>query len=326
MIRLESTLQAPSHSRLAKLHDCRRAYYYRYVRGLRSRAGSNTRQLAGKALHAGFDVIYRRGYAAIDDAHRAIIGVYDGHVPAERFEYITTEHLMGILVNYVHRWHEDDPDFQPLRLHRSQIESNPAILTFAGDYDEDGYAILAESPMIVQITPDFAMTVIIDLVMQRSDGSIIVVDHKATAAWLGKGVLNKYLVSHQPPLYVHAVRAIIGQCDGAILNAVYMGEQALSLRSKAVKFDRYPFDYTEGQLEESIAWARGTLEIAIVEETMHGDAGEAAWLQNPNAYCGGCDYLPLCEVSPALRPGRISQWFTTEEGEHGEGDGLDSQP
>lgn len=330
MIRLESTLAAPSHSRLAKLHDCRRAYYYRYVRKLRAR-GSSTRQIAGKALHAAFDVLYRKGFDAIEEAHRAIIREYGDHVPGERFAYLTVEHLMGIMVQYVHRWSADDADevigLTPLRLHCSQIEGNPAILTFAGDYDEDGYAILAESPMIVRISDTLAMTVIIDLIVKRADGTIWVVDHKNTAAWLGKGVQNKYLVSHQLPLYVLAVRAMLGRCDGALINAIYMGEQALSTRSKAVKFDRYVFDYTDGQLAESEHWAQHTLFAAVDEEaigeSVDGD-DERWWLQNPSAYCAGCDYLQLCEVGPAMRAGRAVQWYDHDD-DTGGGDGEGSE-
>lgn len=307
-----STLEHPSHSRLAKLHECRRAYYYRYVRGLHAR-GEPTRPLAGKALHAGLDVIYRKGYDAIDDAHRAIIATYGDHDGGERFPWMTTEHLMAIMVNYVKRWAAED-DFVPLRLHRDSIERNEAILAFHGAYDEQGFAVLAEAPMVVRITPTLTMTVIIDLVVAKGD-QVWVVDHKATCSYLGRGVLNKYLVSHQPPLYIEAVKAIVGRCDGALLNAIYMGEHARSPTSKAQKFDRYTFDYTAGQLGESIVWARRTQALAVDEEACEDD--ESWWLQNPSAYCAGCDYLQLCEVGPALREGRAREWYDTEtEGGH----------
>lgn len=314
-----STLEHPSHSRLAKLHECRRAYYYRYVRGLRAR-GEPTRPLAGRALHAALDILHRVGYDAIPDAQRAIIDVYGDHDGGERFPFMSAEHLIGISVNYVQRWAESDDDFVPLRLHRSQLESNPAVIAFYGSYDADGYAVLAEAPMTVRLAPGLTMTVVIDLVIRRNDGSIWVVDHKATCSYLGRGVLNKYLVSHQPPLYIAAVRAIVGRCDGAILNAIYMGEYARSATSRAVKFDRYPFDYTEGQLDESLRWAARSQTLAIAEEAVCAD-DEQLWLQNPSAYCAGCDFLQLCEVGPAMREGRARQWYDiAKEGEDGEGD------
>ena len=304
--RAASTLHTPSHSRLAKFNDCRRAYYYRYVRGLRAR-GSSTRPLAGKALHAALDVLYRCGYDAIDDAQRALIAVYDEHEPSPKaLEYMTTEHLMGVVVNYVKRWPEEDEDFKPHRLHVSQIVDNPKVLAWEGEVDDDGYLVLAEQPMVVDIG-GMAMTVVLDLLVERADGSLWVCDHKATAGYLGKGVLNKYLTKHQPQLYIHAARAIAGRCDGAILNAIHMGKSALSLKSNAVKFDRYYFDYTEGQLDDSLVWAQLTNAEEAEARERYGD-DEVQWLQNSDSYCAGCDYLPLCEVGSTVRERRHA-WY-----------------
>lgn len=302
-----STLSAPSYSRLSALHRCRRFYYHRYVQRLQ-RQGSATRPLAGKAGHAALDVLYRKGYDAIDDAHRALIAAYGDHVPSDpKLQYLTDTHLMGVVVQYVQRWPEDDVDFQPLRL-RPQDVSPAALVSFEGELDDEGYMIMAETPMQVRLASGQVVTVVIDLVVRNSAGELWVVDHKWSTGYLGGGMTNRHVVSHQLRLYVLAVQALLGSCAGAIVNAVYMGEQANNARSNALRFDRYPYDYTEGQLQETLEWAQRTGDWAVSEEAIFG-ADESMWLQNDQAHCSECDYLPLCEVSPAMRTNRINALY-----------------
>ena len=311
--RLESTLATPSHSRLDKLHACRRAYYYRYVRRLRIR-GDATRPLAGKCLHAALDVLYRRGYSAINEAHSTIDSVYGDHTPADKLTFLSPKHLHGILDNYVRRWPEGDDDFQPIKLHRSQIEANAAIVTYAGTYDADGYTVLAEAPMVVRLAPGLTVTVIIDLPVRRANGSVWVVDHKSTCGWLAN-LIESHVITHQLPTYVLALRAVLGECSGAILNGIYMGEYACNAKSTAQKFARWHdehFGYTEGQLLETLTWLQRSAALASVEEAVNGD-DEQAWLQHPSKQCAQCDYKELCVVGPVLRPGRIAQWYDTSE-------------
>lgn len=305
---MASSLAAPSYSRLATLHGCRRKYYYRYVLGLRSPRDA-TRALAGKALHAGLDILYRRGYDAIEDAHRAVIATMEGHVAAAGFEYLTAEHLMGLLVQYVQRWPEDDDAFRPLRLRPSDLGS--ALVAFEGETDAEGYMVFAESPMQVRLDDGNIYTLVIDLVVDTPDG-IFVVDHKATAGYLGDRFSSKFVLSPQPRAYVLATQALLGECAGAIINGIHMGPNANKAESRAVRFDRYTFDYNDGELREALEWLRVTQALAQQEEGDERALLESAWPINPDAYHAECDYLPLCEVSAAMRPARMKQYNTED--------------
>jgi hypothetical protein len=302
---IESTVLHPSHSRCACFQDCKRKYYYRYILGARKR-GAATRALAGKAGHAALDVLMRNGYDDIDNAHRALIALYDTHVPEYELAYITTEHLMAIVVNYCKHWPQDDDDWLPQPLHLHSL--SPAVSHWQGTVDAAGVMMMQESPMIVQIG-DTTATVVIDAVVRRADGKLWVVDHKFTAGYLGKNVLNKYLVSHQLPLYIAALKAALPEerVGGAILNAVYMGDKAVNPLSNALKFERYVFDYTDEQIDESVDWHRRTQAVAQAAES--GLLAERDWVQNDNAYCAGCDYLALCEVGASMRPARLAAHF-----------------
>ena len=322
-MKLDSTVDTPSFSRLSKFHECRRAYLYRYVMKLAAK-GQHTKPLAGKAGHAGLDVLHRVGFGAIELARGMARLAYANHVPPDAIKWLTADHICEILGNYCAYWQEDDPDFKPYKLHADILRrGNPYVkhIELDGRVDNLGYVQMNENPMVIQMSPELVMTLVIDMLVEGADGSVRVADHKWTASYLGKGVLNKYLVSHQMPLYILAARKLVGRCDGAILNAVYMGQAANNPNSNAQKFDRYLFDYTEGQLAESLAWATITAKRAKQEEQAFGYAiDEALWPQNPASYCVGCDYLQLCEVAPAMRAGRITNWYDNAE-EDGQNDG-----
>ena len=311
--KLDSTVATPSHSRLSKFHECRRAYWYRYVQGLRSPRQA-TKPLAGKAGHAGLDVLHRLGWQALPLAQSAARLAYGEHIPEESLKWLTADHICGILANYAEHWAEDDSDFKIYKLPASIVrQGNPYVkqIQLDGLVDANDNVQMNENPMVIQLSDELAMTVVIDMLITRADGSIWIADHKWTAQYLGKGVLNKYVVSHQMPLYILAARRLIGRCDGAILNAVWMGQAANNPQSGAQKFDRYVFDYTEGQLAESLEWATQTAKLAAAEESAFKASSLGLyWLQNPASYCSGCDYLKLCEVAPAMRPGRVAKWFT----------------
>ena len=124
---LSSTIDAPSHSRLSKLHDCRRAYWYRYVQKLAAK-GTATKPLAGKAGHAGLDILHRLGWGAIKLAQQAAELTYGEHVPPDAIKWLTAEHINGILHNYTEYWQEADADFQIYPLPADLIrKGNPYV-------------------------------------------------------------------------------------------------------------------------------------------------------------------------------------------------------
>jgi len=313
-MKLDSTLEAPSHSRLAKLHDCRRAYGYRYVMGLRSRGSQSTKSLGGKAGHAALDTLHRLGWEAREIADNHIDAIFSEHVSNP--EWLTAEHMKGIIGNYIERYADEDDDFRRLRLNADDVLKNEAVLysDLAGRVADDGSFSMNEMNMVVQLDDKLKMTLVLDMLVERKDGTVWVADHKFTAQYLGQGVLGRYITSKQMPLYILAARKLVGRCDGAILNAVWMGQAACNPASKATKFDRYYFDYTEGQLEEALEWAALSRGRAQSETNAFGFNMEY-WPQNPSSYCSGCDYLQLCEVAPAMRPGRITQWYDLAEAE-----------
>lgn len=305
-----STLEAPSYSRLARLHACRRAYYYGYVMRLRPRGGDAVRQAAGRALHAALECA--PGDPAADAAIEAAMQGVD-YAPEPQQAYLTAAHLQGVLRGYNERWRPDgeDADWTPLSVTDAELRATGALIAM-----EAGSGAVERS-MTVRLTERLVMTLVIDAVVRRrADDAIMIVDHKATAAYLGRGVQQRQAVGHQLPLYVAAARALGLDAQGAIVNAIYMGEHALKATSSATKFDRYAFDYTDGQIAEAVEWAEASQSVARQDEARWGARGDARlWLQAPGAQCAFCDYRQLCEIAPAMRQRRIEAAYTMEEGE-----------
>ena len=174
--------------------------------------------------------------------------------------------------------------------------------------------------MVVRLAPGVTATVIMDLPVRRANGEVWVVDHKATCGWLSN-LIDTHTITQQMPTYVLAMRAVLGECSGAIINGIYMGEYACNPKSTAQKFARWSdehFGYTEGQLSETLTWLQHSTALAAVEEATCG-ADEYLWLQHPSKQCGQCDYKPMCEVSPAMRQGRM-QWYDVDDHEAEEAD------
>lgn len=314
-----STLIAPSYSRMATFNSCRRKYFNRYVLGLRRHGPPPLRPLAGTAGHAALDVLHRRGFDEIEAAHLAICDTYakalGAAVPQGPHAFLTAEHVMGITVQYVRHYAEDDDDFVPLRMRPEELSN--ALVAFEGQVDADGFMVLAEAPMTVRLENGELVQVVIDLAVRRSDGSVSAVDHKWTASYLGDGISKRYTMSHQPRLYVLALRALLREnVDGAIINAVHMGKGANSVGSNALRFDRYEFPYTEGQLQETLQWVSITKREMMMTERALGNA-EAPWLQNTESFCSDCDFAALCEVPPGTQRSQRKETLYNIEGGRG---------
>lgn len=286
-----STLDAPSHSRLHTLSECEERYYNAYVLRIEPTEADEAKRRGGSALHAGLDPLHRLGWDALDIAIEASRTSWGDYVPrAERLRYMTAEHFEGILRQYV-PWAQQRPQWRPVQL--------PGV----------GAAI--EEPIVVQLAPDVRVQVVLDLAAEDEGGDVWVVDHKATADFLGSNLIARLRFQHQLRLYYRALEVVLERpIEGAVCNALYMGEYANVDRSNAVRFDRYEFDYTRSQVEDSIEWARRAAARAKALED-----GTIAPVKHGGRHCSWCAYSPLCEVAGTLREGRLRAHYRPKASE-----------
>jgi hypothetical protein len=304
---ISSTIDAPSHSRLASIHFCERKYFYKYARQLES-PEQFAPAFMGQAMHAGLEAYHRSGdsniaITALETAWgtRRFFGDYD---------WVTPGHAGIVLRAYMDSKHTQD--WTVLKLCRSDL--NAACL-IESDVQEDGagYLMLAEASFVVDVPGLGLVNVRPDLLLQVPTG-IRVVDHKTTTSYLGSNVYNTTKYTHQLRLYALAMGALLGQPVGeGGCNAIYTGKSASSPSFKGNRWEMYTFDYSPADFEETKAWYRvGKRKMEHVAEHFT-DADELSAPQNPGSHCGYCEYSKLCSAPAALRSGLVKMNYRKKE-------------
>jgi RecB family exonuclease len=288
---IHSTLETSSHSRLQTLAHCDRRYYHSYVEGIEPKDDTSARLHAGKCGHVGLDTLARTG--SLDAATEALREAWGDYKPLGDDSYLTCGHLEGILHNYTETYNAEV--WKPIPLKLSDL-NQAALVEHECEVTPEGVVIMSEASFVVKLSNGMPFIVRPDLIVEDAEG-LRVVDHKFTAGWLGQ-LWSREKHSHQLRLYAEGMSALLGQPVrlGAI-NAVFMGKQALNDKSKAQKFDRFLFEWTEEQMWESLDWVER--KRAAEHELLKGsDPGERWFAQNPGSACSWCPYARLCEASP----------------------------
>ena len=258
--------------------DCPRAFYYKYVENIESK-GDSIILLAGSAMHKGLAVIHESW--EIEGAVQAMAEELDGATGHGNLDFITAGHLETVLRNYIDHWQGRDP-YKVVEM----IEE-PVIETI------DGMQIGGIPDMVVD-----------------DDGEVIGLDHKTTTSYLGSHLYNRVKFGKQGPIYCLLLSEKLGiPVRRMVFNCIYTGKYANSVKSKATKFDRYSFEYSEEDLQETREWLyRLVHNIWDLEGKV-----EKCYPQHGGSHCGWCEYSPLCEIAPPLRDGVKSSSFRQRE-------------
>ncbi len=203
-------------------------------------------------------------------------------------EFLTVGHLETVLKNYADHWEDRDP-FAVVEM----IEE-PVVAELDG--------------MLVGGIPDLVV---------EEDGELIVLDHKTTTSNLGAHLYNRVKFSKQFPIYCLLLSKKMGQpVRRGICNAIYTGKYAANPNSKAQKFDRYSFEYSKEELEETVAWLNMVRRMIIEHkrtQRYETRVPEAAWPQHGGSHCGWCPFRILCQLPPPLRPPMMERSFVVRE-------------
>ena len=183
--------------------------------------GSTTRdfkQEYGTAFHRGLQA---RALGRTFDEQLRLVADHYATVTVPDNEWRNIGHLVGNYVGYDGYWRTTGDMLIP-RKH--------------------GGVVLAEKkftyPLLRTEHVEVLLCGTIDLVADYM-GSVVVVDHKTTAAWDAVGYLAEYQLSVQLMIYVWVWRALTGEHAKAMINAVFLGKSARGnfyKRSPAITF------------------------------------------------------------------------------------------
>ena len=299
---LRSTVDAPSHSRMASVNNCERHYFLRYVRGLESPEQFAPAYM-GSALHVGLEVFHRTG-----DKEAAIAGLH-GYWGPQRFfgdwDWVTPGHAEVILKNYMDAKHAQD--WNVVKLRWADLDSQRLIDTDVQE-DADGFLMLAEASFIVDV-PGLGPVLIKPDILLRVATGLRVGDHKSTTSYLGSKLYNRTKFEHQLRTYALAMGALLKEPVGeGFCNAIYAGKSAGFDKFSGKRFESYVFDYSPADFTETKAWYKAS-KIKMQTLAALGMQDELQAPQNPSDRCGYCDFAKLCSAPAALRPGLVRMHY-----------------
>lgn len=253
--------QYSDYTYLSSYLRCPLQWHRRYVLQLEPlRGGKGQPLLAGSLLHRLLEIHYTGGNveAALDDLYGS-----SGIEPYGDFDYMTRGHFATIMANYADEYPHDGT-FRSVQMIEAPLLSDE--LRFGG---------------------------IPDMIVETSDGELEVWDHKTSTGWMGN-LEARHGLSRQLPLYAVLASAHLGRpVRRAVLNGIHMGKGASNPKSKAERFMRRQYIYTEEQLERAAGW------ITEVE----GLIATGLTPMNPDAHCSWCEFKRLCEA-PNARVGQ----------------------
>jgi hypothetical protein len=283
------------YSALSLGADCWRKYFYRYVERLVTDGPDPPYLHAGSAGHKVMLHLYTQGWD-LEAAIAVLRAEWGDFQPAGKHSYLTLGHMELCIEDYF-----EDRSRKPTALEAEEAVSSregaegAIVFDWAG---RDGEVLRVGG--IPDLPTVFAA--------QR-----YIVDNKFTTSWINSTWAAKFRLGHQFRVYCAALYATTGvRYDGAYINAIYIGEPPKSgwAKVKSVQNQLFgPFHYTEAQLLETWEWVRSLQETEQLYERL------GMWPQNEQAcaHYGGCEYLPLCERTPELRPAIIEMQYRRKE-------------
>ena len=285
---IENQHRILSPSRISSISSCPRKYQHQYRDFIRKKETPNYMS-AGGLIHTGVDHWYvTKDIEGAIEAMRAVdypdAGADADHLQAPALEIVVR--------NYADHWTQHDA-YDPLTVTFDEMNLD-SVLAARWRTTDDGKIILAESPfMMIVPNPhgeDLIVTGIPDLPVIDYGGTRYILDHKSTQGYISSFWKSKYSISDQFRTYCVMESQLLGVTfAGTVLDAIYMGKYATSTTSKAVKFDRDPYNFDETMLDETIqnmnSWVN-----RIADFTR-----EDYFPQSTGMYCGGCFFKDICK-------------------------------
>jgi hypothetical protein len=249
-------LKEPEYVDATKLNDalqCLRLYYWRHERSLVPTT-PRLPLIFGIAIHAGIAAFYRGGG----------------------------------LIDMVQAF---DEEWGPRAMGAEDSKRNPAnalrILTaYADQHRNEQFKVLGvEMPGLMPITPIFIWTMIIDLLVQLPNQTLLPIDHKTTSS-LGEDWWAQMDPNHQFTGYMAGVQEVSGQKVNTLaVNAILVSKSSPAFERRYT--NRHPRELERWKLEIRTFW----------ENTIVSCRKQSNWPRNPDRcqrWWGGCPYHYLC--------------------------------
>ncbi len=290
---------------LQKVADCPRKYFVRCELDLEPLRRSSPKMVAGIAIHAALEYYYSFSVRtkATEEMARAICKdtwdsfKIDRAMMDMKDTHLSAEHLDKVLVNYFHTWNMERIEiFEPATYFMDDLILDDVIAA-KWKVNDAGYVVLGESKLIMSFNVkgrDLVYSGIPDLPVTKQDGSLWAMDHKSTSSYLSDWWAKSFEVSNQLRGYMAMLRSLTGIVpQGGIINGIHVGKNAANPNSKAVKFDRYQFDFAPDHIDEALENQLGWMDtIAHYREMDY-------WPQACGY--GGCDMPSICRRDPDTR-------------------------
>lgn len=291
---------------LQKVADCPRKHFTRVEQNLR-RTGYSVKMIAGIVLHDALEYYYAHPAPGPEIEETAVQILLDGYDswgidrgqmdPKET--HISKDHLENVLRNYFHYWnHEAIEIYSPVSVLRMDDLDLSDVIAAKFLTTESGLIILGESNLIMRFDvdgEDFIYSGKPDLPVRKQAGTLCIMDHKTTSSYLSDWWAKSYEVSNKMRGYMAMVWKLLGERPSvAVINGIYVGKYATNPNSKATKFQRFEYNFTEKHLHEAIKnqymWAKT---IDFYREQGYFPQGCAF---------GGCSQPDICKTDPDERP------------------------
>lgn len=290
---------------LSKIITCPRHHQIKVEERL-TEPGDSAPMVAGIAIHAALEYYYAAGHLGPEAERMALelcrdewnrFNIDPSSVP-EKHSHLTLDHLLGVLRGYFQEWNINRIEiFEPLRITSLDDMDLSQVVGARFRLNSAGNIILGESNLIMRFEVDgdpFVLAGKPDLPVRDQMGSLWAMDHKTTSSSLSDWWAKKHEMSNKDRGYMAMLASLLGTpLRGAIINAIYVGKYALNPASRATKFHRFSFPFTEGHVEEAIrnqyTWIK-TIKF-------YRDLGY--WPQGCDF--GGCKQPALCKRDPATR-------------------------
>jgi len=179
---------------------------------------------------------------------------------------------------------------------------------YVSRYEEESFTVRnVEANFLIMMPDSNLFTGVIDLIVERPDGSIYIVDHK-TKSRMGSFFLEEFRPDFQIDGYAYACRELVGRCDGVIINAIStdMNPRERFMRGSEERTEKELDDFEQDFMHqmERMKWCRSV----------------GRWGRNTTE-CNRwgrykCEYLPLCLFG--IPEHRLGDYFDIDEGDEDE--------
>lgn len=275
---------------------------------------------AGKALHSAMATFYTS-----DDPDLALGALRKAWgkdeawrlPPGHSFAHLHLGHLEVIFRNYVDFARKRDT-FRPIVVSLDDLNLKN-VLGAVWNITPDGKVVLGESKIIMRFmltlptgeTVPFVYAGRPDLPIDMG-GSVYVLDHKSTNAFLSAWYFNQYKHSNQLRGYGAMLQDLLPSLsiNGALINGIYMGEKASlgSTDTKVTRFARYgPMLFQPAHLNEAL------LNQYYWRQSLDYHESKGYYPQHSSKLCQSCTFDPLCSASPIIRPSVMKQEYVRRD-------------